>query len=117
MAREMSAGSSLAAETTKFQPPILLVCCRNACFPPPRRLAWRGILLSTTSNVEHCRALDRFPPLVGEGWGGGGREFSGCGLPLSLTSRASFARLGPPQGGREQIARAVCSIDLPGTRS
>jgi protein ImuB len=39
------------------------------------------------------------PPLWGRGGEGGSSESSVCGLPPSLTSRASFARLGPHKGG------------------
>ncbi len=42
------------------------------------------------------------PPLRGRGGEGGNSEFSVCGSPPSLTSRTSFARLGPRKGGGDE---------------
>jgi protein ImuB len=44
------------------------------------------------------------PPLWGRAGEGGSSESSVCGSPPSLTSRASFARLGPHKGGGNSVA-------------
>jgi len=69
-----------------------------------RRLLWEKV--SGTASVapdETSNMGGRLsPPLRGRGGEGGNSESSVCGSPPSLTSRTSFARLGPRKGGGDE---------------
>jgi hypothetical protein len=70
------------------------------------RRTGKGINLAIVMNAFTAMTVRSFPPCGGEPERGLSPEFGVRGLPLSLASRASFARLGRRKGGGNATAFA-----------